>query len=335
LWKDYFIHNLIDKFFSLKTVFFLLFIILFTCVNAQTNSSDFTSYEQSIIGSTQKFKMVPIPAGYFVIGSPMAEPKRDADEGPQKKIQIDAFWMGAYEVTRDQFDVFLKDDQTSQNSDVDAITRPSPQYVDLTWGMGKEGVYPANSMSQRAAIMYCRWLYQKTGVFYRLPTEAEWEYACRAGTTTAFFFGDDKSKLKDYAWDLESGDDKYEKVGQKKPNPWGLYDILGNLMEWTLDHYDPERYSKLEENAKNPVTEVNSAKYPKSLRGGSFMESGAAFRSAKRYHSEPAWNRRDPQIPKSKWWLTEAKNVGFRLVRPQIAPSPETINLFFKNYLGL
>lgn len=335
MWKDYFIHNLIDKFFSLKTVFFLLFIILFTCVNAQTNSSDFTSYEQSIIGSTQKFKMVPIPAGYFVIGSPMAEPKRDADEGPQKKIQIDAFWMGAYEVTRDQFDVFLKDDQTSQNSDVDAITRPSPQYVDLTWGMGKEGGYPANSMSQRAAIMYCRWLYQKTGVFYRLPTEAEWEYACRAGTTTAFFFGDDKSKLKDYAWDLESGDDKYEKVGQKKPNPWGLYDILGNLMEWTLDHYDPERYSKLEENAKNPVTEVNIAKYPKSLRGGSFMESGAAFRSAKRYHSEPAWNRRDPQIPKSKWWLTEAKNVGFRLVRPQIAPSPETINLFFKNYLGL
>ena len=146
--------------------------------------------------------MVPIPAGYFVIGSPIAEPKRDADEGPQKKIQIDAFWMGAYEVTRDQFDVFLKDDQTSQNSDVDAITRPSPQYVDLTWGMGKEGGYPANSMSQRAAIMYCRWLYQKTGVFYRLPTEAEWEYACRAGTTTAFFFGDDKSKLKDYAWEM-------------------------------------------------------------------------------------------------------------------------------------
>jgi len=106
---------------------------------------------------------------------------------------------------------------------------------------------------------------------------------------------------------MDSGDDKYEKVGQKKPNPWGLYDILGNLMEWTMDHYDPERYSKIADNEKNPVTEVNSAKYPKSLRGGSFMESGTAFRSAKRFHSEPAWNRRDPQIPKSKWWLTEAK----------------------------
>jgi formylglycine-generating enzyme required for sulfatase activity len=243
--------------------------------------------------------------------------------------------MSAFEVTRDQFDVFLKDEQTSMNADLDAITRPSPQYVDLTWGMGKEGGYPANSMSQRAAIMYCRWLYQKTGVFYRLPTEAEWEYACRAGTTTAYFFGNDKSKLKEYAWDLESGDDKYEKVGQKKPNPWGLYDILGNLMEWTLDHYDPERYSKLVDNEKNPFAEVNSVKYPKSLRGGSFMESGTAFRSAKRFHSEPAWNRRDPQIPKSKWWLTEAKNVGIRLVRPQVAPSTEAVNEFFKNYLGL
>ncbi|MEI8073182.1 MAG: SUMF1/EgtB/PvdO family nonheme iron enzyme [Bacteroidota bacterium] len=319
----------------MKTALLVSIFFSATGLFAQTNSIDFKPYEQTITGSTQKFKMVPIPAGSFLMGSSNTEAKRETDEGPQKKIQLDAFWMSAYEVTRDEFDIFLKDDQTSMNSDVDAITRPSPQYVDLTWGMGKEGGYPANSMSQRAAIMYCRWLYQKTGIFYRLPTEAEWEYACRAGTTTPYFFGDDKSKLKDYAWDLESGDDKYEKVGQKKPNPWGLYDILGNSMEWTLEHYEPERYSKLEENVKNPIMEVNSTKYPKVLRGGSFMESGTAFRSAKRFHSEPAWNRRDPQIPKSKWWLTEAKNVGIRLVRPQIAPSTENINEFFKNYLGL
>ena len=319
----------------MKTALLLSAIFCSIGLFAQTPATEFKSYDQLITGSSQKFKMVPIPAGSFIMGSPASENKREADEGPQKKIQIDAFWMSAYEVTRDQFDIFLKDDQTSMNSDVDAITRPSPQYVDLTWGMGKEGGYPANSMSQRAAIMYCRWLYNKTGVFYRLPTEAEWEYACRAGTTTAYFFGNDKSKLSEYAWDLESGDDKYEKVGQKKPNPWGLYDILGNLMEWTLDHYDPERYSKIEENTKNPVTEVNGSKYPKVLRGGSFMESGTAFRSAKRFHSEPAWNRRDPQIPKSKWWLTEAKNVGIRLVRPQVAPAAEAIQEFFKNYLGL
>lgn len=319
----------------MKTAFLLPTFLCVTGLFAQTNTAEFKPYDQVITGSTQKFKMVPIPAGSFLMGSASTETKREADEGPQKKVQIDAFWMGAYEVTRDQFDIFLKDDQTSMNSDVDAITRPSPQYVDLSWGMGKEGGYPANSMSQRAAIMYCRWLYQKTGIFYRIPTEAEWEYACRAGTTTTYFFGNDKSKLSEYAWDLESGDDKYEKVGQKKANPWGLYDILGNLMEWTLDHYDPERYAKIEENAKSPVTEVNSSKYPKVLRGGSFMESGTAFRSAKRFHSEPAWNRRDPQIPKSKWWLTEAKNVGIRLVRPQAQPSAEAINEFFKNYLGL
>jgi len=330
-----FILNLIDKFLLLKIALLFTVFLCASCILAQSQSNEFKAYDQPINGSSQKFKMVPIPAGIFLMGSPSTEPKRESDEGPQKKIQIDAFWMGAYEVTRDQFDVFLKDEETSLNSDVDAITRPSPQYVDLTWGMGKEGGYPANSMSQRAALMYCRWLYQKTGVFYRLPTEAEWEYACRAGTTTAYFFGDDKTKLNEYAWDKESGDDKYEKVGQKKPNPWGLYDILGNLMEWTLDHYDPERYTKIEDNAKNPVTEVNSSKYPKSLRGGSFMESGSAFRSAKRFHSEPIWNRRDPQIPKSKWWLTEAKNVGFRLVRPLTTPSAENINQFFKNYLGL
>lgn len=279
--------------------------------------------------------MMPIPSGVFLIGSPNTEKKHEADEGPQKKLGISAFWMGAYEVTRDEFDVFLKDEQTSQNSDVDAITRPSPQYVDLTWGMGKEGGYPANSMSQYGALMYCQWLYLRTGIFYRLPTEAEWEYACRAGTTTSYFFGDDISKLKDYAWDRESGDDKYEKVGQKKPNPWGLYDILGNVMEWTLDHYEPNRYASIADNAVDPMVAAKAAKYPKALRGGSFQESGPDFRSAKRYKSDPSWNRRDPQIPKSKWWLTEAKNVGFRLVRPLEQPPADAVKQFFKNYLGL
>jgi formylglycine-generating enzyme required for sulfatase activity len=130
--------------------------------------------------------MQSIPAGSFLIGSSISEKNRQQEEWPQKKIQMSAFWMGAYEVTRDEFDVFLKDEQTSQNVDLDAITRPSAQYVDLTWGMGKEGGYPANSMSQFGALMYCKWLYQKTGIFFRLPTEAEWEYACRAGTNTTY-----------------------------------------------------------------------------------------------------------------------------------------------------
>ena len=267
-----------------------------------------------------------------MMGSSVTEKKRAADEGPQKNIQLSAFWMGAYEVTRDEFDVFYKDETTSQNIDVDAITRPSPQYIDFSLGMGKEGGYPANSMSQYAALMYCRWLYQKTGIFYRLPTEAEWEYACRAGTNTTYFFGNDESQLDKYAWYEKNSEAKFQKVGQKLPNPWGLYDMLGNLMEWTMDHYEPNAYTN--KPSQDPIVAYNIVRYPKTLRGGSFAENGNDLRSAKRFHSDPVWNRRDPQIPRSKWWLTEAGFVGFRLVRPLKQPSEQEINEFFKTYLG-
>lgn len=264
--------------------------------------------------------MIKVDGGTFMMG--LEEKLEDADSisVPLHSVTVKTFHIAKTEITVAQWRAFCN-----------AVDRQMPNPP--SWGWIDN--HPIVNISWDDAIAYCKWLSDSTHKTYRLPTEAEWEYACRAGTTTAYFFGNDKSKLSEYAWDLESGDDKYEKVGQKKANPWGLYDILGNLMEWTLDHYDPERYAKIDENAKNPVTEVNSSKYPKVLRGGSFMESGAAFRSAKRFHSEPAWNRRDPQIPKSKWWLTEAKNVGIRLVRPQLQPSADAINEFFKNYLGL
>ncbi|HCW07660.1 MAG TPA: sulfatase-modifying factor, partial [Cytophagales bacterium] len=187
----------------------------------------FNTYEQPIPGSSLHFKMMPIAAGSFTMGSSSSEKNRNTDEGPQKKINISAFWMGAYEVTRDEFDVFYNDQNVSQNSNADAVTRPSPQYVDLTLGMGKEGGFPVNSMSQMAALMYCRWLYTKTGIFYRLPTEAEWEYACRAGTTTRWSFGGDANKLKDHAWYKPNAAKKTHPVKAKRPNPWGLYDMHG------------------------------------------------------------------------------------------------------------
>ena len=290
-------------------------------------------YDQAILGSRLNFKMVPIQGGEFLIGSPVNEKGRNADEGPQKKLSIAAFWMSAYEVTRDELDVFLKDETTSQNVSVDAITRPSPQYVDLSWGMGKEGGYPANSMSQRTAIMYCKWLYQKTKVFYRLPTEAEWEYACKAGTNNTYFFGNNAADLDKYAWYEKNSENTFHKVGKKLPNPWGLYDMLGNMTEWTLDHYDATAFEKI--NNQQLVIEANNAKYPKTLKGGSFLDSAIELRPSKRFHSDPIWNRRDPQIPKSKWWLTEAKQVGIRLVRPLLEPTEEEIKQFFKAYLNL
>ena len=309
----------------------LLLLLIFCNINGQNNNTTFVPYQQKIEGSKLAFKMVPIQAGKFTIGSKATEKNRKADEGPQKEIQVAAFWMGAYEVTRDELDVFLKDESTSQNITDDAITRPSAQYVDLSWGMGKEGGYPANSMSQRTAIMYCRWLYEKTKIFYRLPTEAEWEYACRAGTQTAYYFGNDPALLGKHAWYAKNSEDKFHKVGLKLPNPWGLYDMLGNLMEWTLNHYTPNAYVNYKSIDSVPV--ANPKKYPKSVRGGGFSETAIELRSANRLHSDPVWNKRDPQIPKSKWWLTEAKNIGIRLVRPLVQPSEQEINEFFKTYL--
>ena len=213
----------------------LLFVIICFCcdiiVRAQSPDSSFKVYEQSVPGYTLKFKMVPIKGGNFIMGSPAGEAGRDADEGPQRTFSISPFWMGAYEVTYDEYNSFFTDESIGQNDNTDAITRPSPPYIDFTLSMGKEGGYPANSMQQYGAIMYCRWLYKKTGIFFRLPTEAEWEYACRAGSTSTYFFGNDANQLDQYAWYKNNSGNKYHKVGELKPNPWGLYDMLGNVGE--------------------------------------------------------------------------------------------------------
>jgi formylglycine-generating enzyme required for sulfatase activity len=301
---------------------------------AQDSVQLFSPYKFTLPGSTVQIKMVPISAGSFLMGSSMAEKNREADEGPQRTVSVASFWMGAFEVTRDEFDVFYNDQTTSENSKLDAITRPSPQYIDLSWGMGKEGGYPVNSLSQFAALMYCRWLYTKTGVFYRLPTEAEWEYACRAGTTTTYYFGNNEMQLDQYAWYKNNSDSKFQKVALKLPNAWGLYDMLGNVCEWTLDHYDEKRLENLADKSDNPVAAPNKAKYPKVLRGGSFRNAAEMLRVANRFKSDPIWNRRDPQIPKSKWWLTDAADVGFRIICPLQQPSAEKVKEFFEQYLG-
>jgi formylglycine-generating enzyme required for sulfatase activity len=301
---------------------------------AQDSIKGFSPYKFSVPGSTLQCAMVPIQAGSFLMGSAENEKGRDQDEGPQRKVGIGAFWMGAFEVTRDEFDVFYKDENTSENNDVDAVTRPSPQYVDLSWGMGKEGGYPVNSLSQYAALMYCRWLYQKTGVFFRLPTEAEWEYACRAGSTTRFYFGDDEEQLNQYGWYQNNSMDKFQKVGQKLPNAWGLYDMLGNVAEWALDHYEANYFEQLGASPENPAVAPNKTKYPKALRGGGFTDEAVKLRCSNRFQSDPVWNRRDPQLPRSKWWLTDARSVGFRIVRPLVQPNPEEANKFYVQYLG-
>jgi formylglycine-generating enzyme required for sulfatase activity len=295
-------------------------------------------YTEVIVGTDIKFDMVPIPGGKFLMGSPENEPGRKPDEGPQHEVEIEPFWMAKYETLWDAYETWsfeldkrrreqTKEPATKWDEIADAIARPTPPYTDMSFGMGKKD-RPAVCMTLYAAQHFCKWLCAKTGRYYRLPTEAEWEYACRAGTTTAYSFGSDPADLDDYAWYFDNSDDKYHKVGEKKPNPWGLYDMHGNVAEWVLDQYVPDAYQKFAgKTVKNPIVPVTK-EFPVVVRGGSWMDDPEMLRSAARRASHPDWKMQDPQIPQSIWYLTDAPFVGFRVVRPLRLPTEEEAKLY-------
>ena len=296
----------------------------------ETQSGVMKPYAQKIDGTEEAIEMVPIAAGKFFIGSPESEAGRGDDEGPQHEVEIAPFWMGKYEITWNQYDIWGENidvarrqifGTTANDNDkvADAVTRPTPPYTDMSFGMGKQK-NPAICMTQHAARKYCAWLSAKTGHYYRLPTEAEWEYACRAGTTTTYSFGDDASQLDDYAWYAENSDDAYHEVGLKKPNPWGLHDIHGNVAEWVLDQYLPDVYSSRVSGTPNPLA-VPSLLFPRVVRGGGWDDEPRMLRSAAREGSSEEWKEQDPQIPQSIWYHTDALGVGFRVVRPLEEPS--------------
>ncbi len=290
------------------------------------------SYTQEVSGTDVSFEMVAIPGGEFLMGSPDSEADRGDDEGPQVRVKVDPFWIGKYEVTWQEYDIWsyrldiqrrklLGTKATPLDANADPVTRPTAPYTDMTFGMGHDD-YPAICMTQHAAKMYCKWLSEKTGHYYRLPTEAEWEYACRAGTTTAYSFGDDPDKLEEHGWFYDNSDEAYHKVGQKKPNPWGLYDMHGNVSEWVLDGYSENAYAKLakKQPAASPYA-VPTGLYPRIVRGGSWDDDPEGLRSAARFSSNEDWKIQDPQIPKSIWYHTDATHVGFRIVRSLKVPS--------------
>ena len=320
------------KMFSRFTSSLLVCVLLTVSADAQPVSDSFKSYKQNIPGSPIECTLVPIAGGKFTMGSPAKSKGYKADEGPAKEITLSPFYMSATEVTYDEYDAFFKDETISRNQTTDAITRPSPPYIDLTLGMGKQGGFPANSMSQYGANMYCRWLYNKTGIFYRLPTEAEWEYACRAGSKTNYFFGEDTTGLSKYAWYAPNSDNKYHKTGLKQPNAWGLYDMLGNVAEWTLDQYDEAYLKKIGTNVIDPLISP-TARHPRTIKGGSYSDDALILRAGSRLKSSLEWNNRDPQIPRSRWWNADAPFIGFRIVRPLKQPSPEEISKFFLDYI--
>ena len=289
------------------------------------------SYQLKLPGTNHSLDMVFIEGGTFAIGSPSHEKGHKQDESPQKLIEVESFWMASTELTWNLYQHFIdrdidnsnleKKDKALMSLDIDAISGATTPYVDMSFGMGTED-FPAIGMTQKAAVQFTKWLSAMTGNFYRLPTEAEWEYACRAGTQTAYSHGDSPLDLDQYAWFKDNSQGKYQKVGQLKPNSWGLYDMHGNVAEWTLDQYIPTAYKKRKKNAVNPY-EAPTKTYPRVVRGGSWMDKPERLRSSSRRPSSKRWKRRDPQIPKSLWWHTDAKFLGFRIVRPLETPSEE------------
>ena len=309
---------------------FLLVSFLIFSINILSQEKTFNNYNQKIGGIDYNLEMVAIDGGQFKMGSPSYERNRKADEGPVHNVKVDSFWMGKFEITWDLYELFMSreidnikvtDKNNEVDIDVDAVSSATTPYVEMSFGMGTVG-YPAISMTQLAASKFCEWLSAITGNYYRLPTEAEWEYACRAGSDKPFSF-DDNDKISEYAWYEGNSADSYHKVGQKKPNSWGLHDMHGNVSEWTLDQYKPTSYQNNNKNIIiNPLVKATKL-YPRVVRGGSFMSKSYKLRSSARLASNKEWKKQDPQIPRSLWWHTDAQFLGFRIIRPYKTPSSE------------
>lgn len=238
-----------------------------------------TPFTQTLPNSLVKVPMVPIPGGTVKIGN--------------QTVTVKPFWMAKTETPWEAFDVFTASGTASPAYDqtdfpADAIAWPSKSYIlpDLGWG---HNGFPAINVSFLSADMYCRWLSSATGKKYRLPTEAEWEWACRAGVTGPWKI--DKKTLEKSAWYAGNSDKMSHPVGKKLPNKFGLHDMLGNPGEWATDMEG------------KPV-----------LCGGTFLDGVAGITPGNRRRWTPKWQETDPQFPKSRWWLADGKFVGFRVI---------------------
>ena len=282
-------------------------------------------------GDSISFEMAGIPGGTFVMGSPKDEAGSKGDERPQHKVRVDPFYLCTTETTLELFVAYYEETVTAEGSDpprgpsgeeIHAISGPTPVYGDVTMGYSKQN--PAIAMTWHNAMTFCRWLSYKTGRRYRLPTEAEWEYACRAGTSSAFYFGDDAKQLGDFAWYATNSDSEPHEVGKKKPNEWGLYDMSGNVREWVHDFYSDEGYKDAAKERPTVNPQGPSGGKVHVARGGDYESSAEELRCGARAFEETWWRDGDPQIPKSKWWLPQMDIVGFRVAR-SVDPKDEGI----------
>lgn len=304
-------------------------------------------YAQRIPGTDLSFEMIPVPGGSYLMGSPDEEDDRNDDEGPQVQVAVNPMWVAKTEVTWGQYQEYMnlyaifKEFESegirpvTDENQVDVITAPTELYdSSFTYEYGQEPDQAAVTMTQYSAQQFTKWLSRTTGQQYRLPTEGEWEYAARGGTTTAYFWGDDPDEADKYAWYFDNADEGQAAVGLLEPNPFGLHDMLGNAAEWTVNQYT-EDYSSLK--SDEPIAGEEAVVWPETgtscvVRGGSWEMDIEDLRSAVRLESDDdEWKSEDPNFPLSPWWFTSdpARGVGFRLFRSHQPMDDEAIAKFW------
>ncbi|MCP4695932.1 MAG: formylglycine-generating enzyme family protein, partial [Gammaproteobacteria bacterium] len=242
-----------------------------------------TPSESHLVEEEEKYthaaepEMVLIPGGVFMMGD--IQGKGHSNKKPVHEVTLDDFYIGKYEVTFAEYDLFAK---------AAGMEKPN----DRGWGRGNR---PVINVSWHDATAYAKWLSDQTGHAYRLPTEAEWEYAARAGSETAYAFGNDENRLGEYAWFYKNAGKKTHRVGKKKANAWGLYDMHGNVWEWVRDWYG-NYPAEAQTNPTGPDTGSRQV-----VRGGSWLNDARYCRSAYRN----AWS--GP--------VNRDSGTGFRLAR--------------------
>jgi formylglycine-generating enzyme required for sulfatase activity len=249
--------------------------------------------EEREFTNTLGMKLVRIESGTFRMGSPESDKETFGNEKPQHEVEITRpFYTAVHPVTVGQFRQFVEDKKYTTEAERadDAYTWKEP-------GWGQTARYPVVYVTWNDAVAFCKWLSQKEGRTYELPTEAEWEYACRAGTETRYFFGDDAAKLGEYAWYADNADGRTHEVGTKKPNAWGLFDMHGNVWQWCADGKRKYPIETVGNHIKDPKSLLDGAS--RVLRGGSWNDPPRVCRAACRFDDEPGGR---------------CSNVGFRVV---------------------
>ena len=331
-------------------VFRVIGLMLFSSVPDGEVKANFVEYSLRIPSSEVYIDMVPVSGGTFT----MFDTEETGGARSSFEVKVDSFWMSRHEISWQQYELFVNEFETMLANkllgldklkelgiDPDAVSVPSQPYLDITHGMPTDG-FPAVSMTHYAAVGYAKWLSAQTGDFYRLPTEAEWEYACRAGSDGERYemsasesrqtYGqaaDKKVLLDEHEWFEHNTEHRYGPVAEKRANGFGLKDMMGNVAEWTMDQYMEGYYKAVKEgNRINPWFYPDEL-YPRALRGGTWRDPLDDIKCTTRRGSDPDWSRSDPQLPRSSWWHSDAPFVGIRLVRPYKTPPPEILEKYW------